>query len=773
MIKRITRGAIIAITAVMLLLPFYKVTAGIPVGTWRAHPSYNNATFSLKAFGYIFVLSEGALYFYDPEDNGLYTVDKTGGLGDTEITAMGYCNTEKAILLVYSNGNMDILYDDFTIYNFTDLKNNNIGSVSINELKIIGNNAYISTNIGLVLFDIKRREITNTYRFESPVLTSALTGDSLFCGTDSGIYLGLLSDNLLDKSEWKKILNTKFTDIFHFNGKLSGRSYDNYSWTINPKNGNISKINKNKISDITYMQDGRIAFIQDTVVTIYTDYSNFTETVFPSHINHVMTDGDNIWTCEGIKGLCLYSNKNDSLVCKSQGIKPNSPRQNWFHSVTWPEKGKLLVIGGCQNYSGIDYPGTIMVYENDRWSYMEENLESTTGHSYINLTEAAQDPDDPEHLYVGSARQGLYEFRKGQFKHLYTWDNSLLSSILDVYKYDYVSVSALQFDKDGNLWMANNETDTILKVLEPDGNWFALFYDEMAGLPTYKQLRFDNKGRIWINSSRGIKPGLFCIDLNGTPKLNSDDKIKYSGFIWTNQDGTTEEIYDVFFYDFDLNGEMWIGTNRGIFVLRTPDSFLTDDNLVFERIKIARNDGSGLADYLFNGVMTTAIYIDQGNRKWIGTLDDGVFLMNEDGTKTLEHFTTDNSPLPSNNILSITENGLDGSLFFGTSQGMVEYGGQARDPQESLSESNLLVYPNPVKPGFDGYVTITGLTENSTVRILSNSGRLVHQAMSNGGSYSWNLTDMNGREVTSGIYHAIITNQDNSKSGSVSITVVR
>ena len=177
-----------------------------------------------------------------------------------------------------------------------------------------------------------------------------------------------------------------------------------------------------------------------------------------------------------------------------------------------------------------------------------------------------------------------------------------------------------------------------------------------------------------------------------------------------------------FFYDFDLNGDIWIGTNRGIFVLKDPDSFLDDNNPVFERIKISRNDGSGLADYLFNGVMTTAIYIDQGNRKWIGTLDDGVFLISADGTQTLEHFTASNSPLPSNYILSITENGLDGSLFFGTSLGMVEYGGQARDPQESLSESNLLVYPNPVKPDFDGYVTITGLTEWSTVRILSNTG---------------------------------------------------
>jgi ligand-binding sensor domain-containing protein len=320
--------------------------------------------------------------------------------------------------------------------------------------------------------------------------------------------------------------------------------------------------------------------------------------------------------------------------------------------------------------------------------------------------------------------------------------------------------------------MVNNEIDTVIRVLQPNGNWFSLYYNEISGLPTLKQLRFDSNGRLWLNSSRST-PGLICIDTKGTPKNNSDDIIKFSGPHLLNQDGTTEEIYDLLFYETDLNGEMWIGTNRGIFVLRNPDSFITDSNPVFERIKIPRNDGSGLADYLLNGVFTTAIYIDQGNRKWIGTDNDGVFLLSPDGTQTIEHFTTSNSPLPSNNILSITENGLDGSIFFGTSKGMIEYGGQARDPQESLSESNILVYPNPVKPSFDGYVTFTGLTQWSTIRILSNSGRLVNQGTSNGGSYSWNLTDMNGRQVASGIYHAIITDQENNNSQSVSVTVIR
>jgi len=774
MIKSITKGAVAALIAVTLLLPFNTLKAGIPVGTWRSHPAYSDPTFSVKAFGYIFILSEGSLFLYDPDDTGIYIMDKNGGLGDTDISLMGYCNSEKALILVYSNGNIDILYDDFTIYNFTDLKNNNTGSVSVNELKIIDNYAYIATNIGLVIFDIGRREIRSTYRFDAPVNTSVLMGDSLFCSTKNGVYLGLITDNLLDNTYWKTFRTINFLDLYVFDGILSGRSYDNRCWTFDHSTGNITNVRDN-VDGISYLDDGRLVLIQDSVFTIYNSYSDYTQFDFTSHINSVMADDEKLWVCQDDLGLIQISITDEGLVTHNMGISPNSPRRNTFHSVCWPEPGKMLAVSGCHNYSGIDYPGSVMIFQNDRWSYLEENLSKKTGLKYVNLTEAAQDPKNPYHIYVGSAGQGLYEFKYGSFEKLHTWNNSALSSILndtEKHRYNYVRVSALQFDKDGNLWMANNETDTVIKVLQPDGNWFSLYYNEIAGLPTLKQLKFDKKGKIWLNSSRN-EPGLICIDLNGTIKYNNDDIIKFSGPNFVNQDGNTEEISYLFFYEFDLNGDLWIGTDKGIFVLKNPDSFISNPNPVFERIKIPRNDGSGYADFLFSGVYTTAIYIDQGNRKWIGTLDEGIFLLSADGTQTLEHFTVSNSPLPSNEIISITENGQDGSLFFGTSLGMVEYGGQARDPEETLSDSKILVYPNPVKPDFDGYVTISGLTEWSTIRIMSNSGRLVHVGTSNGGSYSWNLTDLNGNQVPSGIYHAIITNQENSHSESTSITVIR
>ncbi len=774
MIHKLTRGAIIAITAVMLLLPFNMVQAGIPVGTWRLHSAYNDATFSLSAFNRIYVLSDGALYFYSPNDESLFLIDKTGGLSDTGIAQMAYCKSQKAIILVYKNGNIDLLYSDDTVYNMTDLKNNGAGNIDINEIRINNDKAYISTSIGLVIFDVKRREISNTYRFDSSVNTSVIISDTLFCGTQSGIMYGKTSSNLLDNSNWNLLINNNFSTLFVLDNQLCGRKSDNTVQKINPNNGEISSMT-DKTNGVSFLNNGDIALLKDTAAVIYSSLTDKKTYTFNLKVNNIDIIGNDIWVCHAQDGLFRYSETDGKIVCKALGIKPSSPRRNWFNYVTWPQQDRMLAVGGYQNYNGIDYPGTLMMYDNENWYSFEDELEKKTGHRYINLTEIAQDPLDSRHVFAGSARQGLYEFYNLEFVKLHTWDNSALASILDYYKYDYVSVSTLAYDREGNLWIANNEVDTVIRILDNKGAWHSLYYPEIKSIPTFRHMKFRSDRFLWFDSSRGSNPGpgIICIDNNNTPYNSKDDRIRFSGPMFTNQDGTTKEIYDIFFMEFDLNGELWIGTNTGIFVLRDPDNYINNDSPVFERIKISRNDGSGLADYLFDGAMTTAIYIDQANRKWIGTMSNGVFLLSNDGTSTIEHFTTDNSPLPSNYILSISENGQNGSVFIGTDAGMIEYGGTARDPQEKLSESNIQVYPNPVKPDFDGYVTITGLTQESIVRITGNSGRLIHESISNGGSYSWDLRDMNGRTVPSGVYHAIITDKDNSTSQSKSITVIR
>lgn len=767
------KGVFAVILAAMLLFPFNETHAGIAVGEWREHHAYHNATHSVNAFGQIFVLSDGAIFSFDPKDNAIYTYGKTLGLSDSYITHMEYCNSENCIILVYSTGNIDLLYKNESIYNFPDIKKSDITDKNINSVTISGSTAYLASNIGLIEFNVKRREIKATYKFSDAVSQAVLSADGkyLFCATKSGIYRGSVDENLLDNSKWKLICNAVFDQLILFDGTLIGRNTSNTICVISEV-GKVTKLEGSRVGHIN-LSGGNLFNYAGSDVTEYSSISGKREyTLVESGIQDILFNGKDYWVCSGPEGLSHYEQRDESLVCTISKIIPNSPRRNIFHSFTWPETERMLAVSGCQNYNGIDYPGTVMIYENDRWTYLDDDITSKTGLKYINLTHAVEDPDEKGHIFVGSARQGLYEFRNYKFEKLWSCDNSILKNILEVHKKDYVSVSSLTYDKDGNLWMTNNEIDTIVRILRKDGKWTSLYYADIDGMPTFNGIKFDSKGHAWLNASRS-RPGLFCIDTNGTLDNNKDDKSRFTGSIFTNQDGTSEEIYDIFFFDFDLDGTMWIGTNRGIYIMRNPEEFITSKKNMMERIKISREDGSGLADYLMSGVFTTALMIDQGNRKWVGTMNDGVFLLSPDGTHTLEHFTTENSPLPSDNIISITQNVENGSIFFGTELGMIEYGGTARKSENNLSESLISAYPNPVYPDFDGVVTITGISENSIVRIVGPSGQLVNQGTSLGGAYSWNCCDSNGNRVASGVYQAIVTDSNGNNSVTTGITVVR
>lgn len=784
MIRFTHKGAFAAAFAAMLLLSFSTARAAtLPIGTWKLHPAYNNAERIVPAFGQLFVLSDGSLYSYSPleNENAVFTYDKTGGLSDVDIASMACCNECKALVLAYSNGNIDLLYENGTMHNCPDIVIGNPGNVTVGNINIYGDTAFIPIGNRLVQFNVGRCEISACYNFTSQVKSAVVLMDSIYCFTADSV-MGAKMDkgiNLLDPAAWKTIGKGRFEGAVTYDNSIFAVSQEHAFYRIADANSlELKLLIGNGVVSLPSTGPEGMVISTDSTAFRYVSADSIVSYRLPFHTNSAVLWNRELWGAHDVDGVARYriddpeSGNEGSAVCTAAYIKPNSPRRNWIHSVSWPSAGKMLAVGGCQNYNGIVWPGTVMTYEDDEWKYFDENVSEFTGLRYINLTEAAVDPDNQSRVFVGSARQGLYEFEDGHFAHHYTWDNSGLETIIPSYPYDYVSVSSLMFDKHGNLWMTNNEIDTIIKILTPEGDWKKLYYPELSGLPTYKQMKQDHNGVIWINSSRYL-PGIAAIDYGGTIDNQNDDRIRFAGPYWTNQDGKSEEITDIFSYDFDLNGEMWICTNRGIFILKNPDSFIYDENPVFERVKINRNDGSGLADYLLDGAYVTALYIDQGNRKWVGTLSNGVFLFSEDGTQTIEHFTVENSPLPSNNVISITEDGRDGSLFFCTELGTAQYGGQARDPEKTLQSSNMSVYPNPVMPSYDGYVTVTGLTENSIVRIVNAEGRLLFQGRSNGGSISWNLSDQSGRKVPSGVYQAIVTNSENTYSESISITVIR
>lgn len=465
-----------------------------------------------------------------------------------------------------------------------------------------------------------------------------------------------------------------------------------------------------------------------------------------------------------------------ALLEKVKNIVPDSPIRNWSYKLNMVGK-RLLVAGGNFYYPEVDYKGTAMKYENGRWSAFDEEaaIAMVGEKAYQNVTDIVQDPNDSEHHWLGTKRSGIYEFKNYKLVNHYSLDNSPLASILpDSKNADrYVRVTALNYDKEGNLWMCNDECDTIVRILKKDGTWRSYYYSEAAKKPTWDHTYFDQRGWAWINSRRTSnngESGLLIINTNGTIDKQSDDQHRYlSTFYNQNGESYTPDLYYCTIED--LNNDMWIGCTKGIFMTTTPEEIFKS-NFSFTQPIVPRNDGSGLGDYLLNGIPVKCIAIDGGNRKWVGTLNNGVYLLSANGLETIEHFTTENSPLISDEINDIAIDGETGEVFIATSKGLCSYHGDATDPASSMSSNNLKVYPNPVRPEYQGKVHITGLMYNSNVKIVSAAGKLVIEGTSVGGEFSWDCCTQNGKRVGSGIYYALCTDEDGKKGAVAKILII-
>jgi hypothetical protein len=259
---------------------------------------------------------------------------------------------------------------------------------------------------------------------------------------------------------------------------------------------------------------------------------------------------------------------------------------------------------------------------------------------------------------------------------------------------------------------------------------------------------------------------LLVYDPAGTPEVISDDR-------WVKLQVEDTEGYvmnNLFSIASDIEGNIWVGSDKGPAVYYNPSKAFSSD-LKASRIKIPRNDGSGLADYLLGTETVTSIAVDGADRKWFGTLSSGAYLLSEDGKEQLYHFNTSNSPLLSDNIVKASINGLTGDVWFGTSEGIVSFRGDATTGKSDYA--GMYVFPNPVREDFEGVVTITGLIENSTVKITDISGNLVWETTSTGGQATWDLRNYRSARVTSGVYLVFCSNEDGSIAEVTKMLIIR
>lgn len=449
-------------------------------------------------------------------------------------------------------------------------------------------------------------------------------------------------------------------------------------------------------------------------------------------------------------------------------LQPGGPKYNYFGFLKMHD-GKLYSCNGTVEMN----PGCIQVLSNDEWSVFQDDIATQTGITYQDVFCLDIDPRDNSHVMAGS-REGLYEFRNGQFVKLWNSDNSLIESFNKKSK-NYQLVFGVMYDKDGNLWLLNSQapTQSILEYTK-DGEWKAFPHEELMklkylfpepqSLGTLKGMMTDSRGLVWFVNDHWTVPSFYAYQ-TGTNALNS-----YQG-PFVNEDGTSLNITFCKCIAEDKDNNMWIGTNIGPFMLE-PDQ-IAAANPVLTQVKVPRNDGTNYADYLLSGVNIQSIVVDKNNRKWFGTNGNGLYLIAADNITTLAHFTKTNSKLLSDNILSLALNDATGELFIGTDQGLCSYTGNFSDASNGMTKDNVWAYPNPVKPDYTGAITITGLENGASVKIVTSNGVLVNEGIASNGEYKWYGINRDGKRVASGVYMVEVATSEGEKGVVCKIAIVR
>ena len=460
-----------------------------------------------------------------------------------------------------------------------------------------------------------------------------------------------------------------------------------------------------------------------------------------------------------------------ALLAQAKTLNPGGPKYNGFAYIQYLNNRLYTVPGMFKSgYADSNTPGSVQILHDGEWANYQENLSLKTGYDYLDNNVLAVDPRNANHVFVGG-RTGLYEFLDGQLKAYYNKDNSLLQGAM--YKgrelgNNYVLINGLCFDNKGDLWILNSQAsrENLLR-LSADGQMTsfskpALMKDGVGG-SVLTSMVFDNRNNLWFCNDHWDYPALFCY------QPTTDKLLSFTRFV--NEDGSNLDLVPHSVMPLS-NGDVWVTTTIGPLLL-SRSAIDNPEIAVFTQVKVPRNDGTNLADYLLSGIDVTCMAIDGGGRKWFGTKANGVYLISADNMTQVKHITSSNSLLLSDNILSIAINNTTGEVFFGTDKGLCSYMSDATTPSDQPSEDKTYAYPNPVKPGYTGPITIVGLSMNADVKIVTTNGVLVAAGISNGGSFIWDGKDKSGKPVASGVYMVESADEDGNNGVVCKVAIVR
>jgi len=701
------------------------------VGQWRYHFTQNNvASFDVSSSN-VYCSGGLSMFYYTKSNNSIHTVTKIDGLSDFGVTALKNIEDKNLLILGYDNGNIDFVnLSENRFINESVIRRADIsGSKKINDIQYKSPYIYFSTDFGVVVYNLDKNEVKETYRNIGPngkelkIFSTLIIKDSLFANSEMGL-LGsdLKNNNLLDFNNWtfyNGLISTKdkLTSIVNFENNLFVSRTDSIVFKLT----GTELIKQDKYSGIAskIASDGsKLAVYSKNKISLFNANSSSNYELKDLNMNLLKFYNNEIWAGDLYKGLIKITS-----TTEFQEIKPTGPANNTATNFV-TSNGKFMIFHGAwPNFNNTGYSELTNTLT---WDWKFPN--------WYGLNDALYEPINGINYFSSQGGGILMVYPDGSQKVINEKNTIINKQGIEqtsplVYYYPGTRVMDIGLDQNSNLWFVTYgfPRNNNLFVLNTNHD-LKSFVVSHTWMERTISLEIDNNGFVWIL----CRDGLLVFDpLNEIYKeIKSESQ---GGFLHAPVTCLTK----------DKNGDIWLGTEKGVTVLY-------DTYRVFGDINYDDNPPILNSQILLYDESINCIYVDGGNRKWFGS-SNGAWLINPVGTEEVLAFNTDNSPLPSNNVNKIGVNEKDGEVFFGLNEGVVSYWGDATIAEEK-HESTIKIFPNPVKPDFNGTIGITGLALNAVVKITDVSGNLVYQTIANGGMATWDGKSSKGKKPDSGVY---------------------
>lgn len=767
-------GKRIRILFLYLFLPSICWSQLQPVGEWRLHLDYTNGRSVTQDDKLVYCATPYSFFSVDKSDFVITRYDKVSGMNDIGVNIIHYDPATSKLLIAYSNSNIDIKYKTDFI-NIPDIKRKDIvGDKSIYNVFFKSNKAYLSTGLGVIVADLDKYEIKETWLIGNRgnnIKVNGFTADNtiFYAATEEGLKTALQSAaNLTDYRNWNTVSGTNklsagpCTDVVNVNGKIIVSKNDSLFYNNNGNwdlfyNDDFEFINLTVSNNKLVLTEKKGDYNEARILVI-----NSTGTVEKmiqrfEGLNRplqAVTDGNDIWSAD------LYNVLIRKSGTSATSFIPNSPYGPLDGDMIAADDA-LWVCGGSVN-DAWNYQfnrSGFFQFKEDVWTPYNQNIQKFQWmDSVYDIITVAIDPGD-ETIYAGSYGRGLAAIKKDNSFKIYKQNSAIGPTIGDPLAY---RISGLKFDAENNLWISNFGSAQNVVVKKADGSFKSFTTPFLIPENAVADIVIDDANQKWIVSPKGN--GLICFNHGASIDNTGDDRWrryllgKGNGNLPSNQVNCIAK---------DKDGFIWVGTDKGIAIVQcTQDVF--SGNGCEALIPVVQQDR--FAGYLFGNEDVRTIAVDGANRKWVGTRN-GVWLISADGEKVIYRFTTDNSPLLGNEIKRIAIDPKTGEVFISTFNGLCSFRSTATEGSEV--NENVLVFPNPVPPNYAGTIAIRGVVNNAIVKITEMDGRLIYQARALGGQAIWNGKDYKGRKISTGVYLVLIADDTNQEKTVAKIVFIR